>query len=160
NDDGIKGGSEIGFSGATITLTGTDDKGNGVLAVTTTGPTGLYTFGNLRPGTYTVTETQPNGLLDGKDTAGTPFVVGTPANDQFGSVTVTPGVNGTGYNFGERPNVNPEVFGSISGFVYVDVNHDSIRELGEPGIGGVIIRLVGVSNAGPIDLTTTTNASG
>ena len=40
------------------------------MTATTTNASGAYSFGNLRPGTYTLTETQPAGLLDGKDTAG------------------------------------------------------------------------------------------
>jgi hypothetical protein len=42
-----------------------------VLLTTTTTITGFYAFDDLRPGTYTVSETQPSGYLDGRDTAGT-----------------------------------------------------------------------------------------
>src|SRR5260221_2122291 len=41
-------------------------------------------FTNLRPGTYTLTETQPAGFLDGKDMIGTPG--GTTANDVFSAI--------------------------------------------------------------------------
>ena len=40
-------------------------------------PRGGYHFTNLRPGTYTVTETHPTGYLDGPDDLGTPVNVAT-----------------------------------------------------------------------------------
>jgi len=53
----------------------------------TSQPDGSYTFGNLRPGTYAVTETQPAGLLDGKDTVGT-LGGSTAVNDKISAITV------------------------------------------------------------------------
>ena len=71
NNDGVKDAGETPIAGVTVTLTGTDDLG-AVSRTTTTDATGFYRFPNLRPGTYTITETQPAGYLDGKDTIGTP----------------------------------------------------------------------------------------
>src|SRR5262249_9011762 len=81
NNNGLKQSGEVGISGVTVTLTGTDDLGNSVNVSTTTSGTGAYSFTNVRPGTYTLTETQPSGRLDGKDTIGTPG--GTTSNDLF-----------------------------------------------------------------------------
>src|SRR5262249_44974028 len=75
-NDGDRAG-EAAIPGATVTLTGTDDLGNPVSASTTTDSTGFYSFTGLRPGTYTITETQPAGYLDGKDTIGSPGGNGT-----------------------------------------------------------------------------------
>src|SRR5205823_2145350 len=81
NNDGTFQGTESGIGSATVTLTGTDDLGGAVSLSTTTSGSGAYSFGGLRPGTYTLTETQPAGYLDGKDTLGTPG--GTTTNDKF-----------------------------------------------------------------------------
>jgi hypothetical protein len=100
NNDGIKGSGEAGISGVTITLTGTDSAGNAVTLTTTTSSTGQYCFLALRPGTYTVRETQPTAYLDGLDTQGTPGT-GTTGNDVFTSIVLGAGVNGINNNFGE-----------------------------------------------------------
>jgi hypothetical protein len=102
NNDGLKGTDEVPISDVTVTVTGTDINGNAVTATATTDPTGLFSF-LLVPSSaagYTVTQTQPDGYLDGKDTIGTQG--GTTGNDVFGSVVLNPGVNGTDNNFGER----------------------------------------------------------
>jgi hypothetical protein len=66
-----------------------------------TGTDGSYTFSALRPGAYTLTETQPTGYLDGKDTPGTP-ATSVAANDTF-AIALPPGTNGANNNFGEIP---------------------------------------------------------
>ena len=70
NYEPAKQASEQGISGATVALDGVDDLG-AVHLVTTTDANGFYRFGNLRKGTYSITETQPCGT-DGIDTIGTP----------------------------------------------------------------------------------------
>ena len=55
----------------TVTLTGKDFLGNPVHVVTTTNSSGQFTFANLLPSNssgYTITETQPAGFLNGKET--------------------------------------------------------------------------------------------
>lgn len=89
---------------------------------------GIYMFFELRPGEYTVTETQPAGLLDGKDTPGTindrPVPLGPgdpdpkPDNDTF-LVTLSPRPElapplllplvAENFNFGARPPENGDV---------------------------------------------------
>ena len=49
-------------------------------------------FSSLRPGTYALTEDQPAGYADGKDTIGTPG--GTAGNDQFTNIVLAAGVVG------------------------------------------------------------------
>src|SRR5205085_1541427 len=95
-------------------------------ATTTAG--GAYSFANLRPGTYVLTETQPAGYLDGKDTIGTPG--GTAGNDVFSNIVLATNVNGANNNFGEL------LPSSLAGFVYNDVNNSGVKQAGESGIGG------------------------
>ncbi len=100
NNNGVKDALEVGIPGVTVTLTGTDDLGNAVGPVTmATAADGSYTFPNLRPGTYSLTETQPIGYQDGKDAVGT--INGVLANDLISSITLKSGDNGSNYNFGE-----------------------------------------------------------
>src|SRR5262249_39688101 len=120
---------------------------------TTTDATGAYQFTNLRPGTYTITETQPASYLDGKDSLGS--LGGVLSNDQFGSVNVPVGAQGSNYNFGE---VMP---GTLSGFVYYDPNNTGTKDAGEPGIANVVITLTGPDDLGPsVSKTTTTDGTG
>src|SRR5205085_1549914 len=54
SNPGVKDAFESGIAGATITLTGTDDRGNAVnLSTTTAAGTGAYSFTNLRPSNAT-----------------------------------------------------------------------------------------------------------
>jgi len=98
NNDGDRAG-ETPISGVLVTLTGTDTLGNSVFLTATTNDDGFYRFADLRPGTYTITETQPAGWLDGKDTIGTPG--GTSGNDVFTDIVLPAGYHGVENNFGE-----------------------------------------------------------
>jgi hypothetical protein len=126
-----------------------------------TDATGFYKFGNLRPGTYTLHETQPAGWLDGKDTIGTPG--GTTLNDTFTNIQLPQGYDGVFNNFGELPPPNS----SLSGFVYADMGfngfgfNDGIREGGEAPIPNTLITLTGTDALGnSVVRTTTTNNIG
>jgi hypothetical protein len=104
NNDGQVDFGEKGIPGVSIALTGTDDLGNPVtLPPQTTDADGAYVFLGLRPGNYSITESQPAGYLQGIDTVGTAGG-SLSATDQF-SVPLGPGpgVNGLNYNFGEQP---------------------------------------------------------
>jgi hypothetical protein len=55
-----------------MTLSGQDFTGTPVSRTTVTDGNGFYSFGNLTPGAYNVTQpTQPTGYKDGLDTLGT-----------------------------------------------------------------------------------------
>jgi hypothetical protein len=90
----------------------------------TTDAQGIYEFIDLRPGTYTITETQPTTLgglptsfIDGQDVLGEvvehepptpPVVLGFDGvvdpngNDAFSGIELVAGSQGVNYNFGER----------------------------------------------------------
>src|SRR5262249_12633696 len=115
---------------------------------------GGYSFANLRAGTYTLTETQPSGCFDGKDTIGTPGGNAT-VNDGFSNIVLPRGYNGTYNNFGELP---PS---SLAGLVYADASNDSVTQPGEHGISGVAVTLTGTNNLGEsVLLTVFTDDSG
>lgn len=154
NDGVFDGGAETGVSGVTITLTGTDDHGAIAPITVTTDANGDYSFGSLRPGSYTVTESQPAGLNDGLDTQGTPGT-GTTANDAFQNITLGTATNGANNNFAELPIV------SISGTVFDDRNNNGLIEVGEAGIPGAKVTITGTNDLGQsINLVLTTDANG
>jgi hypothetical protein len=101
NNDGQVDFGEKGISGVTVILTGVDDQGNPVNRSLTTDADGTYIFLNLPAGSYSITETQPAGYLQGIDSAGTAGG-SLVATDQF-FVQLAAGANGLNYNFGERP---------------------------------------------------------
>ncbi len=99
NANGSFDAGDAGLAGVFITLTGTDDLGRAVSLTTVTDAAGNYRFAGLRPGTYTLTETQPLDYADGADTVGS--LGGDLANDMFSNIVLRANQNGTGYDFGE-----------------------------------------------------------
>jgi hypothetical protein len=92
---------EPGIEGVQITLRGTNDLGEAVELTTVTGADGSYKFENLRPGTYEIIETQPEGWDDGLEGSGT--LGGSVENDRYFDIQLTSSnLNGTGYTFGEQ----------------------------------------------------------
>ncbi|HUH56329.1 MAG TPA: SdrD B-like domain-containing protein [Rhodanobacter sp.] len=160
NNDGVIGGAgETGIGSVTLSLSGTDDRGNPVTATTTSDGSGNYSFGNLRPGTYKVTETPPAGFLPGKATAGSGTTAGGTAaadGDAIDGIILEESEQGTAFNFGELPPTG------LSGVVYVDANRDGLHDAAETaGVAGVTITLSGTDDLGaPVSLTTTTDAAG
>ncbi|MEQ8438666.1 MAG: SdrD B-like domain-containing protein [Ilumatobacter fluminis] len=127
-----------------IALSGTDV--DGAVAVTaTTDTNGDYLFDGLLAGTYTVTETQPAGYLDGDETAGS-LGGDTSTNDVIAAIPLLGGQDSIDNDFAEfQPS-------TIAGSV-VDQNG--------VGIAGVEITLSGTSvNDDVVTLTTTTDADG
>jgi uncharacterized repeat protein (TIGR01451 family) len=100
---------ETGIPNVTVVLTGTDDLGQPVEVTATTDAEGRYSFADLRPGTYTVTEpTQPPGSTDGVTTAGT--IDGTPTGtatpqgttpSAISDIVLAAGQESVDNNFGE-----------------------------------------------------------
>jgi hypothetical protein len=98
NNNGQLEEGEARYGNVRITLQGSDLLGRPVALETRTDADGSYRFDGVVRGTYTVTEFQPLGLIDGKDTNGDQlslrndrFVVDLPAGSVVGD-----------YNFGER----------------------------------------------------------
>ncbi|MFO0902620.1 MAG: tandem-95 repeat protein [Pirellulales bacterium] len=100
NNDGVMQSNEKPLSGVTFTLTGTDTSSQSVTRTVTTDATGKYAFTELPPGTFTVAQTQPSDLRDGKETVGSQG--GTLANNGL-SITLAENTVGVNNNFGELP---------------------------------------------------------
>jgi len=104
NDDGLIDFNERAIGGVTVTLTGTNDRGEAVELTDVTDADGIYAFVGLRPGAYAITETQPAGYEDGVDVLGEVdgMPVGVAGNDVFTEVALDQNQDGVNYNFGER----------------------------------------------------------
>ncbi len=105
DNDGVRDANESGIANVNITLTGTTKAGVAVSKTVKTNSSGFYSFENLAAGTYSIKETQPSGFADGKDTAG--GAVCKISNDLFTGIVLSAKSCFTGFNFGERPIVNP-----------------------------------------------------
>ena len=142
-----------GIANVTVTLTGTDDLGNPVSVTTTTDGSGDYSFPGLRPGTYTLTETQPAEYGDGGETAGNGGG-NDSVDDTISAIALTAGATLAGYDFDEQR-------GSIAGSVWADTNANAVHDAGEVGVSGVTVTLTGVNDLGdPVILVAATDAAG
>ncbi|MEY4413094.1 MAG: hypothetical protein RIQ53_387, partial [Pseudomonadota bacterium] len=127
--------------GVTVQLR--DPAGN-VVATTTTGADGSYTFPNVPAGSYTVTEVNPAGVLDVVDSDG--------GNPNSVAVTVTPGQTTSGVVFVD------EKVAKLGDKVWLDSDADGQQDAGEAGVANVTVQLLNA--AGTVVATTLTDASG
>lgn len=103
NWNGTRDAGEIAIPGVTVHLSGVDGMGQSVERTTTTDSDGAYSFTDLAIGTYDVTEEQPAAFNDSAESLGTidGAASGTAGDDRFTGISMTPGGQGTDYNFGE-----------------------------------------------------------
>lgn len=144
NDDGQRSGDEPGIPGVVMHLSGTTANGTSICGnllplaacTTTTLADGSYVFSGLPNGTYTVTEDQPAGYSDGRDTPGTGGGTAGGANtDSITGITLN-GSDIGGYLFGERDSAQAAT-ANVTGTVWFESllrnqNHDP----GEKGLPG------------------------
>ena len=151
NDNGVFDAGETPLSGVQVTLL--DANGNSTGLTATTDDSGSYRFGNLMPGTYGVSEAQPDGYLDGLDAAGTAGGKAHNPGDLIDGISLASNQSGRNYDFGEL------LPASLSGFVYVDTNNNGVFDAGEAPIADVQLTLLDASGK-PTGLTATTDTSG
>ena len=162
NGNGVLNGGEPGIPGVQVTLTGTDDTGSPVNVTTVTGAGGVYSFGNLRPGIYTVAFSNSDGTTTYAYTRQY-SPLGTPSTDSNGNeltgITdpIVLGVGEVNTTIDQGLYV-PIIVGDR---VWYDVNANGLQDSGEPGIVGVIVTLTGTDGSGrPVSRTTTTGLNG
>ena len=157
--------ADVGIGSVDMVLTGTDDLGAAVSVTLQTAADGTFSFTNLRPGTYTLTEpTQPTGTINGITTAGT--VGGVPSGTATAVATTPsavatinltlPGSSSINNLFAEIPRNS-----SIVGNVWMDVDDNGVIDVGETGIAGVTVVLTGTDLGGnPVSVSTVTGPYG
>ncbi len=96
----------LGVEGVSLTLTGTDARGNAFRAAVTTNESGQHTFTGIPPGPdYTLTETPPDDFSPTGATAGAVngetrgCVLDGTASPAIGQIALDAGDIGTSYNF-------------------------------------------------------------
>jgi len=130
NANGSKDGSDSGLAGWTLKLA----QSSNITDIATTASDGSYSFKNLAPGTYTVSEVLQEGW------SGTV--------PEGGSYTIDlANENVAGKDFGNRGNL------SITGRKYYDANGNGIEDPDDPGIPNGTVSLMENNNV--IDTTTT-----
>ncbi|MEN6645470.1 MAG: SdrD B-like domain-containing protein [Armatimonadia bacterium] len=138
---------EYGIPNVTVSLL---DSAGAVITTTTTDANGLYTFGGLKAGDYSVqvdySTISPADLelsydLDGIGTA------------NIAAASLAAGENRTDVDFGYKP----VLLGSIGDYVWYDANGDTQQDAGEVGLPDVSVELYQGSD---LIGTTTTNAAG
>ncbi|MBX7106574.1 MAG: FG-GAP-like repeat-containing protein, partial [Gemmataceae bacterium] len=98
NANGTQEAGEWGIAGVTVRLTGADDRGPIAPRTIITGSSGTFRFTGLRPGSYTITETQPPSYDSGVSSIGTQ---GGLANGDVFTFVLGAGVSGSANNFAE-----------------------------------------------------------
>jgi hypothetical protein len=108
----------------------------------------------LKPGTYTIVQAStPPGYLPGLKSSGG-VVIPNSVNSNSIQVNLTNGVS-TDNDFAEIQT------SSVSGYVYIDLNNNGVREAGEPPVAGVTVTLTGTNDLGTITpLVAVTDANG
>ncbi len=127
-----------------------DDSGT-VIASTLTDATGFYQFSGLAAGIYSVHEVQPEGWLQGHQTAGS--AGGNDSSDDL--ITDVPVGWGDTLNHYDFCELMPA---SVQGMVWQETDENQQYDAGEVPIPGVLIELLGASET--VLETTQTDAQG
>jgi cyclophilin family peptidyl-prolyl cis-trans isomerase len=88
--------SDIVVPGATVSLTGTTTSGTPVNVNAVTDSKGAFTFFQIQPGTYSLSESTPNSLIGGKASIGN--LGGSAGTDTVSLISVSQGQAGVNYN--------------------------------------------------------------
>ena len=148
--DGIKDVGEPGLANIAVTL---KDQFGTPIATATTDGTGRYVFNGITPGNGYYVEatsgTLPAGLTQSGPTG--------HSDNRTNAFNLAAGQSYTTADLGYKPAPGTATFGDL---VWSDADGDGIRDLGEPGLAGVVVQLwKDVNKNGAIDAGDTLVAS-
>jgi uncharacterized repeat protein (TIGR01451 family) len=124
--DGVRDPGEAGIGGVTVALR---NSGGSLIGTAVSDANGNFQFSGLGNGSYTIDVTDTAGLLTS--------LQATTAAANAGQLAVTvAGANVAAVSFGYRS------LGTIGEVVWSDSDGDGVRDPGEPGIGGVTVRII------------------
>jgi len=145
NKNGIQNPGEPGIEGVQATLTGTSINGTAIMRTMFTGPTGMYVFDGLAPGTYQVTFEKPDGYNPTSQDTGSDESLDSDAD-------VVTGMTGfyTLDNGDYDPTVDAGYYGcvNIGNFVWYDLDKDGIQNTNDGGFPNVLVRLLSTGTDG------------
>ncbi|MBP3959943.1 isopeptide-forming domain-containing fimbrial protein [Gemmata sp. G18] len=162
NGNGLQDVGEPGLGGLPVTLAGTNPDGSSFSLTTTTSGGGLYSFANLRPGSYTVQFTAPVGYVFTLLNVGADDTIDSDASRTLGRAPVTLAIGETN----NTVDAGAYLGAALTGFVYRDFSINGLREptgaKPETGIAGVTLVLTGTDPLGNplLPRTATTGALG
>lgn len=137
NEDGIQDGDEPGLPGASVTLYHTNDT---PANATTTGEAGTYLFTGLPQGDYYLVFGLPEGYTFTAADQGSDDTLDSdadPATGRTENFTLTRDETEVTRDAGAVPER-----ATIGDFVWNDTDANGIQDDGEPGFGGVTVRLL------------------
>jgi hypothetical protein len=151
--NGVVGSAEPGIASVKVALNGIDSTGEVVQLETTSDSYGFYEFFDLRAGNYTLTQTQPDGCINGVENAGD--FGGAVSNSAVSGIELSQGQQAQNYNFGELRK------STLTGSVFIDNDIDNAFDLGDTPLSGVTLHLTGTNYLGEeVSYTTVTNEDG
>lgn len=136
NADGVWDADESALPGVSVQLM--NGEGRTVLETAMTGESGGFTFGSLRPDTYTLRIDAPDGYVFSGALAGSPLPLESERAGRGCSAafTLLGGVRAEGIGFGLLTQ------GSIAGCVFEDADYDGLMDEQEDGLRGVSVELL------------------
>ena len=146
--DGEFDGAEAGIGGVDVVIEWTGPYGP-ITTTVTTDADGGWNVANLPPGDYTVTVddgTLPAGLSPTFDADG--------GMDNTSALTLADGASDDLQDFGYRGDA------AIGDTIWLDLDGDGAVGAGEPGVADQLVELTWAGPAGPVTLTTRTDADG
>ncbi|MCX6360352.1 MAG: carboxypeptidase regulatory-like domain-containing protein [Armatimonadetes bacterium] len=150
NGNGLQDAGEPGVAGVTVQIVKNGVPG----ATTTTNASGFYSFEDLTPGDYSVIVTLPSGALFTARYVGGDATVQSHV-DAAGATETVAVAAGQAVMTLDAGIIHPAAIGDR---VWLDLNGNGIQDTGEPGLGGVTVRLLDAS--GQTIGQTTTDPSG
>jgi len=159
NGNGIQNAGEPGISGVDVTINGSTGNGTTFTSATvTTDVAGNYLIQNIIPGNYTVTFAISTSGMNAITVKGA-ILTDTDNSDADETTGETGPFDVESNQMIDYVDAGFYRYVHVGDFVWEDMNGDGIQDPGEPGLGGVRIQLVRVSDGTIYNKTTDINGN-